>query len=138
MTVVAFVCVHNAGRSQMAAAFARKLAPPGVSVLSAGTEPAKALNPVVVQAMREKGIDLARAVPRKLVHDEAMSADYFVTMGCAPEQACPAGYRGDVRDWKLEDPKGKTLHEVRLIRDEIEERVRALIEEIRGAGKGTP
>ena len=138
MTTVAFVCVHNAGRSQMAAAFARGMVPPGITVISAGTQPAKAVNPVVVEAMRERGFDLAGEVPRKLTFDEAMAANYFVTMGCDPEEACPAGYRGDVRDWKLADPKGKTLPEVRLIRDEVEERVRALIEELRRAGKGPP
>lgn len=138
MTVIAFVCVHNAGRSQMAAAFARRAAPAGITVISAGTEPAKAVNPVVVEAMRERGFDLTGEVPRNLTFQEAMAADYFVTMGCAPEEACPAGYRGDVRDWKLADPKGRTLLEVRAIRDQIEERVLALIEQIRRAGKGAP
>jgi protein-tyrosine-phosphatase len=127
---VAFVCVHNAGRSQMAAAFGRAMAPPGVKVLSGGTEPAKALNPTVVAVMGEKGVDLSKEVPRKLPYEEAMSADYFITMGCSPDEACPAGYRGDVRDWDLPDPKGKSLEEVRKIRDEIESRVRALMVEI--------
>lgn len=134
MTVIAFVCLHNAGRSQMAAAFARKLAPRAVTVLSAGTEPAKAVNPVVVEAMREKGIDIAGVVPRRLGYDEAMGANYFITMGCAPEEACPAGFRGDARDWDLPDPKGKSLAQVRKIRDEIEVRVRALMAELKAAG----
>ncbi len=115
----------------MAAAFARKLAPAGVKVVSGGTVPGKALNPTVVEAMREKGIDLSGLVPRKLGYDEAMAADYFITMGCAPEEACPAGFRGDTRDWDLPDPKGQSLEEVRAIRDAIEARVRALLAELR-------
>lgn len=131
MTTVAFVCVHNAGRSQMAAAFARKLGPADLRVICGGTEPSRQVNPVVVEAMKEVGLDLSRAVPHKLGFDEAMSADYFITMGCAPEEACPAGYRGDTRDWSLPDPKGKGLDEIRRIRDDIEVRVMALLEEVR-------
>lgn len=132
MTTVAFVCVHNAGRSQMAAGFARALAPPGVKVLSGGTAPATSVNPTVVAAMMERGIDISKAVPHKLTYDEAMSADYFITMGCSPDEACPAGFRGDTRDWALDDPKGKTLGEIRGIRDEIERRVKALLAEMAG------
>jgi arsenate reductase len=130
MATVAFVCVHNAGRSQMAAGFARALAPPGIKVLSGGTDPAKAGNPTVVAVMKERGIDLSGALPHKLTYDEAMSADYFITMGCSPDEACPAGFRGDTRDWKLEDPKGKSIEQVRGIRDDIERRVKALLAEI--------
>lgn len=132
MTTIAFVCVHNAGRSQIAAAFARRLAPAGITIVSGGTEPGAKVNPVVVEAMLEKGIDLQGAVPRKVGHDEAMAADYFVTMGCSPEEACPAGYRGDTRAWDLADPKGKSLDEVRAIRDEIEARVKELLDEVTG------
>lgn len=135
MTTIAFVCAHNAGRSQMAAAFARQLAPFGVDIVSGGTDPGVKVNPVVVEAMLEKNIDLRGAVPRKLAYDESMSADYFVTMGCSPEEACPAGYRGDTRDWDLPDPKGKSLDEVRAIRDEIERRVKALLDEV---GQASP
>jgi arsenate reductase len=134
-TTIAFVCVHNAGRSQMAAAFARNLAPDGIAVISGGTVPGPSVNPVVVAAMKERGIDISRAAPRKLAYDEAMSADYFITMGCSPEEACPAGFRGDTREWDLQDPKGKSLQDVRAIRDEIERRVKALLAEI---GKGRP
>ena len=130
MTTVAFVCVHNAGRSQMAAGFARALAPATVTVLSGGTEPAKAVNPTVVAVMKERGIDLSTAQPHKLTYDEAMSADYFITMGCSQDEACPAGFRGDTRDWQLEDPKGKSIEQIRGIRDEIEKRERALLREI--------
>ncbi len=130
MTTLAFVCVHNAGRSQMAAGLARALAPPTVRVLSGGTDPAKAVNATVVAVMGERGIDISSAVPHKLTYDEAMSADFFITMGCSPEEACPAGYRGDTRDWQLPDPKGKGIDEIRGIRDEIEIRVAALLAEI--------
>jgi arsenate reductase (thioredoxin) len=135
LTTIAFVCVHNAGRSQMAAAFARRDAAKGARVISGGTEPGTAVNPVVVEAMREKGIDISGAKPHKLTYDEAMSADYFIAMGCSPEEACPVGFRGDTRDWALDDPKGKSLAEVRKIRDEIERRVAALLEEIAEGGK---
>jgi arsenate reductase (thioredoxin) len=134
-TTIAFVCVHNAGRSQMAAAFARKLAPEGVAVISGGTVPAQSVNPVVVAVLKEKGIDISGVVPHKLGYDEAMSADYLITMGCSPDEACPAGFRGDAREWNLEDPKGKSIEEIRAIRDEIEKRVSELLVEI---GKDRP
>lgn len=130
MTSVAFVCVGNAGRSQMAAAFARALGPPGLTVLSGGTKPAAKVNETVVEAMREKGIDLRGAVPRKLTLVEAAGADFFVTMGCSLDEACPSGYRGDARAWQLDDPKGKSLDEVRAIRDATEGAVRGLLAEI--------
>lgn len=136
MPSIAFVCVHNAGRSQIAAAFARKLAPPEVTVASGGTQPALRLNLTVVEAMLEKRLDLRGLAPRKLTYEEAMGADFFITMGCSPEDACPAGYRGDTQDWDLEDPKGKSLEDVRKIRDEIEARVRALLDEIGRARTG--
>ena len=119
----------------MAAAFARRDAAKGTRVISGGTEPGSSVNPVVVEAMREKGIDISGQKPHKLTYDEAMSADYFITMGCSPEEACPAGFRGDTRDWALEDPKGKSLPEVRKIRDDIERRVAALLKEIAEGGK---
>ena len=110
-------------------------------MISGGTDPAPQLNPTVVQVMLEKGTDLRTISPRKLGYDEAMAADFFITMGCSPEEACPAGYRGDTRDWDLPDPKGKSLDEVRAIRDAIEARVRTLVDEIAhkmpaAAGKG--
>lgn len=141
MTTIAFVCVHNAGRSQMAAALARRLAPPGVNIVSGGTDPGVKVNPIVVEAMLEKDVDLRGAVPRKLGYEEAMSADYFITMGCSPDEACPTGYRGDTRDWELPDPKGKSLAEVRAIRDAIEVKVKRLLDEVsapspRGGAEG--
>jgi arsenate reductase len=131
VTKIAFVCIGNAGRSQMAAAFARRLAPRGIAILSGGTRPEAEVNPVVVQAMKERGIDISRERPRAITPRELEDADYVITMGCSAEDICPAAFRGDARDWGLPDPKGKSLEEVRGIRDEIEGRVRALLEEVR-------
>ncbi len=133
-STVLFLCVHNAGRSQMAAAFARALGGDAVIVLSAGTEPASSLNPAVLDAMRERGFDLDDQVPRLLTDEIATAADVVVTMGCG--DACPV-YPG-VRhvDWELTDPAGLPLALVRSIRDEIEERVRSLLAELRGSSVG--
>jgi arsenate reductase len=123
---VIFACVHNAGRSQMAAALFNACADPARAVaLSAGTEPAERVHPEVVAAMREVGIDLARATPTRLTGELAAGAFLLVTMGCG--EACPAvpGLRRD--DWPLEDPKGKPLEAVRAVRDEIRRRVDALV-----------
>jgi len=122
--VVLFVCVHNAGRSQMAAALLERHAGDRIRVVSAGSEPADALNPVVVEALRELGIDLAGRAPRLLETEHVRTADVVVTMGCG--DACPIfpGKRYD--DWELEDPAGKDLESVRRICDEIDARVRAL------------
>jgi arsenate reductase len=122
---VLFVCVHNAGRSQMAAALLEKRADGRVRARSAGSEPADAVNPVAVEAMRELGIDLSRATPRRLEDDAVREADAVITMGCG--DACPV-YPGKLyEDWEIEDPAGKDLETVRRIRDEIDERVRDLL-----------
>ena len=127
-SVVLFVCIHNAGRSQMAAAYLRQMAGDRVDVLSAGTEPATAINPVVLTAMAERGIDLRSAHPRLLTDELASQADVVITMGCG--DACPV-YPGRRReDWELDDPAGQGLETVRRIRDEIEVRVRRLVEEL--------
>ncbi len=126
---VLFLCVHNSGRSQMAAAFARHHGGESVVVVSAGTMPAERVNPVVVEAMLERGIDLSRATPRLLTAEMASQADRAITMGCAIEEVCPAGLV-DTEDWALEDPSGKPIKRVREIRDEIERRVKALLLEI--------
>jgi arsenate reductase len=123
---VIFACVHNAGRSQMAAALFNACADPARAVaLSAGTEPADRVHPEVVAAMRELGVDLAAAVPRRLTSELAAGASLLVTMGCG--EGCPVapGLRRD--DWPLEDPKGKTIEGVRAVRDEIARRVAALV-----------
>ena len=126
--VVLFVCVHNAGRSQMAAAFLQQLAGDRIDVLSAGTEPASAINPVVVTAMAEKGVDLRSAHPRLLTDELASEADVVITMGCG--DACPV-YPGRRReDWELDDPAGQDLDTVRRIRDDIDGRVHHLVNEL--------
>ncbi len=127
---VAFVCVENAGRSQMAAAFARRVAGEGVTIISGGTRPAPRVNPMVEKAMRKKGIDVSREKPKAISPEQLADADYVITMGCAAGDVCPATFRGDARDWALPDPKGKPLKEVRRIRDEIEAKVTALLKEL--------
>ena len=128
MTRVIFACVHNAGRSQMAAAFFNVLAAPSKAVASsAGTEPAERVHPEVVTAMREVGHDLSRAKPTRLSDELARGVGLLVTMGCG--EACPLvpGLRRE--DWRLGDPKGQPLDEVRAIRDDIRRRVERLVAE---------
>ncbi|HYZ11059.1 MAG TPA: arsenate reductase ArsC [Actinomycetota bacterium] len=121
---VLFVCVHNAGRSQMAAAMLERITGDRVRVLSAGTQPAEDVHPGVVEAMREAGIDLASARPRLLENEAVREADVVVTMGCG--DACPVYPGTRYEDWDLPDPAGLPIQEVREIRDEIERRVRDL------------
>jgi arsenate reductase (thioredoxin) len=129
---VLFVCVHNAGRSQMAAALLDHHARGSVKVRSAGSEPADKLNPAVVAAMNELGIDISREFPKPLTGEAVESADVVITMGCG--DACPyyAGKR--YLDWELDDPAGQPLAAVRAIRDDIDVRVRELLEELRDSG----
>jgi len=124
---VLFVCVHNAGRSQMAAALLERYAAGRVRVRSAGSEPAETINPVAVEAMREVGVDL-RGQPARLEADAVRAADVVVTMGCG--DACPVFPGKRYEDWELGDPAGKPLADVRRIRDEIDARVRALVAEL--------
>ena len=123
---VLFLCVHNAGRSQMAAAFARQIGAGRVIVYSAGSAPGETLNPAVVEVMRERGIDITGERPQKLTDEMALSADVVVTMGCG--DACPVYPGKRYVDWELSDPAGKPLDEVRPIRDDIERRVQHLID----------
>jgi arsenate reductase len=126
--LVLFACVHNAGRSQMAAAWFNALADPAKArAVSAGTQPSDRVHPQVVEAMQEVGIDLSDAVPRKLTDDLARQAQLLITMGCGDE--CPYVPRARVQDWPLPDPKGRPLAEVRGIREEIRRRVSELIEQ---------
>lgn len=125
---VLFVCVHNAGRSQMAAALLERHAAGRVRVRSAGSQPACAINPAVVEVMREVGIDLAGAVPRRLTHGAVQEADVVVTMGCG--DACPVVFGRRYLTWDLPDPSGRPVEEVRAIRDEIDRLVRGLLEEL--------
>lgn len=121
---VYFICIGNAGRSQMAESFARAF---GIEAASAGSKPAAGVDPNAVAAMRERGIDIAAAKPKSIDEAFARSADWVVTMGCG--DVCPYVPETRVRDWALDDPKGKSLEAVRAIRDEIERRVRALASE---------
>ena len=127
-TQVLFVCVHNAGRSQMAAALLQHHAAGRVDVRSAGSAPADEVNPVVRAAMAELGIDLGGARPRVLTADAVNVSDVVVTMGCG--DACPVFPGRRYLDWDLADPAGKALAEVRAIRDDIDRRVRALVVEL--------
>ena len=125
---VLFVCVHNAGRSQMAVGFLQHLAGDRMEVLSAGSEPAERINPVAVEAMAEKGIDISANRPSLLENSTVAQADVVITMGCG--DACPFYPGKRYEDWELEDPAGQQLQRVRPIRDEIEARVRTLIGEL--------
>jgi protein-tyrosine-phosphatase len=128
---VLFVCVHNAGRSQMAAGLLDRLGGGRVRVRSAGSEPARSLNPTVVEAMREVGIDISREFPKPLSDGSVRAADVVITMGCG--DACPIYPGKRYEDWELEDPAGKDLGTVRRIRDKIEVRVTRLLEELAGS-----
>ncbi|UQU61284.1 arsenate reductase ArsC [Couchioplanes caeruleus] len=129
---VLFVCVHNAGRSQMAAGWLRHLAGDRVEVRSAGSAPADAVNPAAVAAMREVGIDIADQRPALLAYDTVEASDVVVTMGCG--DACPYFPGKRYEDWKLEDPAGKGVEAVRPIRDEIRNRIEKLLAELLPAG----
>ncbi|KQX61547.1 arsenate reductase ArsC [Angustibacter sp. Root456] len=125
---VLFVCVHNAGRSQMAAGFLAHLSGGAVEVLSAGSMPAEHINPVAVQAMREVGIDITAAVPKVLTTEAVRASDVVVTMGCG--DACPFFPGKRYEDWVLDDPAGQGIEAVRPIRDEIRRRVEGLLGEL--------
>ena len=128
LPTVLFVCVHNAGRSQMAAGFLKHLAGDRVEVLSAGSQPADAINPAAVAAMAEIGIDLATATPKLLTDAAVQEADVVVTMGCG--DACPFYPGKRYEDWPLDDPAGQGIEAVRPIRDAIRQRVEALVAEL--------
>lgn len=132
---VAFVCVQNAGRSQMAAAFARRAVArrelaDQIEVETGGTAPADHVHTVVVEAMDEVDIDVSDRTPREIPPEDIMRMDYVITMGCSAEDVCPATWRGDSRDWGLDDPGEQPLAVVRDIRDEIANRVTSLLDEI--------
>ena len=128
---VLFVCVHNAGRSQMAAGWLRQLAGDTVEVRSAGSEPKDQINPVAVEAMREVGIDITGAVPQLLEYETAKSSDVIITMGCG--DACPVFPGKRYEDWKLTDPAGQPIEVVRQVRDEIRDRVEGLLADLKPA-----
>ena len=125
---VLFVCVHNAGRSQMAAGWLRRLAGDIVEIRSAGSAPADQINPVAVEAMREVGIDITDQSPKLLDWDTAEASDVIITMGCG--DVCPVFPGKRYEDWKLDDPTGQDLDAVRAIRDDIRQRVETLLTQI--------
>jgi protein-tyrosine-phosphatase len=125
---ILFVCVHNAGRSQMAAGYARALSGDAVEVLSGGSEPGDQINPMAVAAMAEEGIDISQAVPTLMTTEQVRESDAVITMGCG--DVCPIFPGKRYEDWELTDPKGKPLGEVRVIRDDIKQRVQGLLAEL--------
>ena len=129
MRKILFVCVENAGRSQMAEAFANAYGKGKVEAVSAGTMPAKEVSPVVVQAMREKGLGISANRPKLIANEMVQEADTIIVMGCGAEGFCPAPLLNKVVDWGIEDPKGTPVEKVREIRDEIEKKVRIMLGE---------
>ncbi len=129
MLRVLFICTHNAGRSQVAEAFFNQMAKGKANAFSAGTEPSEKVNPVVVETMREVGIDISRQKPKLLTLDMLEQADRVITMGCGTEGTCPASFV-PTEDWQLDDPEGKPIEHVRQIRDEVKARVEGLIREL--------
>jgi len=127
---ILFVCVENAGRSQIAEGFAKHYGNSKVEAISAGTMPASEINPLAIQVMQEKGIDISKNKLKPITSQMVQEADTIIVMGCSAQGFCPAPLLGKVTDWNIEDPKGKPLEKVREIRDEIEEKVRKLITEI--------
>jgi arsenate reductase (thioredoxin) len=127
-TTVLFVCVHNAGRSQMAAGWLAHLAGDQVEIRSAGSEPADQINPLAVDAMREVGIDISGETPTMLTTDSVQHADVVVTMGCG--DACPVFPGKRYQDWELVDPAGQSIEVVRQVRDDIKTHVQALVDEL--------
>jgi arsenate reductase (thioredoxin) len=123
---ILFVCVENAGRSQMAEGFFRKYAPDGYDSVSAGTKPIAHINPVVMEAMKEIGIDISQQRPKEITEDMMRNSDKVINMGCMGENFCPTFFIPNVIDWGMEDPKDKPIARVREIRDEIERRIKEL------------
>ncbi len=127
---VLFVCVQNAGRSQMAEGFFKKYGPKGYEPISAGTVPTSQINPVAVEVMKEIGIDISKQKPKDLTEDMMRNAIAIINMGCMDDKFCPALFVPKVIDWGIEDPKDKPIEKVRQIRDEIEKRVLEIIESV--------
>jgi protein-tyrosine-phosphatase len=129
--VILFVCVENAGRSQIAEGFFnQRYAPKGYSAISAGTRPASPINPLAVQVMKEVGIDISSQKPKIITEDMIRSSEKSVNMGCIDKTECPMLFINNVVDWGIEDPKGKPIEKVREIRDEIERRVKEIAQSL--------
>jgi arsenate reductase (thioredoxin) len=127
---ILFVCVENAGRSQMAEGFFRKYAPEGYEPVSAGTKPISQINPTVVQAMSEIGIDIKQQKPKDITEHMIRDSTKIVNMGCMDKSFCPTLFIPNLIDWGIEDPKGKPIEQVREIRDDIEQRVKQLVTDL--------
>ena len=128
---VLFVCIHNAGRSQMAAGYMDALSGGRVTVRSGGSEPGNEINPIAIQAMAEEGIDISQGVPQLMTTEQVRDSDVVITMGCG--DVCPIFPGKRYEDWELTDPKGKSIDEVRPIRDDIKHRVETLLAELLSA-----
>ena len=126
--IVLFVCIHNAGRSQMAAGYLSALSGGSVEVRSGGSEPGDQINPIAIQAMAEEGIDISQGVPQLMTTEQVRDSDVVITMGCG--DVCPIFPGKRYEDWELVDPKGKSIAEVRSIRDDIKARVTSLLAEL--------
>ena len=131
MKTIIFVCVENAGRSQMAEGFFKKYAPAGYEAVSAGTKPAGRINPLAVQAMKETGIDISNQKSKVITDDMIRGSAKAVNMGCMDRSDCPLLFLNNPVDWAIEDPKDKSIERVREIRDEIERRVKELAENLK-------
>jgi arsenate reductase (thioredoxin) len=127
---VLFVCVENAGRSQMAEGFFRKYVPRGYMTLSAGTKPSSKINPLVIEVMKEVGIDITNQKSKEITEDMMRDSEKIVNMGCMDKSFCPTLFIPHVIDWGIEDPKGKQIEKIREIRDDIDKRVRQLAAEL--------
>ena len=130
MKKILFICVENAGRSQMAEAFFRKYMPKGFEAISAGTKPSTKVNPIVLQAMKEIGIDIENQTPKHISQQIISESDKAINMGCMDKESCPALFMKDILDWQIPDPKGKSIEEVRKIRDQIKTKVMILIKSL--------
>ena len=130
MKKILFVCIENAGRSQMAEAFFRKYMPKGFEVISAGTKPSTQVNPIVSQAMQELGIDIENQTPKYISQQIIDKSEKAINMGCIDKESCPALFMKDTVDWQIPDPKGKSIEEVRKIRDQIKAKVIILIKSL--------
>ena len=130
MKKILFVCVENAGRSQMAEAFFRKYMPKGFEAISAGTKPSTQVNSIVLQAMKEIGIDIENQTPKYISQQIIDESEKAINMGCIDKESCPALFMNDVLDWQIPDPNGKSIEEVRKIRDQIKTKVMILIKSL--------
>lgn len=125
--IILFVCVENAGRSQMAEGFFNRIAPEGYSAVSAGTKPVSQINPLAIDVMKEVDIDISNQISKEITEDMMRDSFKTVNMGCMDKESCPTLFLPNVLDWNLEDPKGKPIEKVREIRDEIDQRVKELV-----------